>query len=89
MTATTTIDKAGRLVLPRKIREKFHLTGNSRLKVEVIGDKIQLSEAEAETKIERRGKRRVIVGWKGYSAEKAVTEAREGRTESLEAPFGK
>lgn len=62
MTATTTMDKSGRLVLPKIIREKLHLTSSAKLKIEVVGDKIQLSEAPVEARIERRGKRRVIMG---------------------------
>lgn len=89
MTTTITMDKSGRLVLPRKIREKLHITSAAKLNIEIIGDKIQLSEASVEPRIEQRGKRRVITGWKGFDASKAVTEARQDQTERLEAPFKK
>lgn len=89
MTATITMDKSGRLVLPRKVREKLHLTAAVKLNIEVIGDKIQLSEAAAKSRIEQRGKRRIITGWKGFDAGKAVKEAREEQTERLKARFEK
>ncbi|MCW5560190.1 MAG: AbrB/MazE/SpoVT family DNA-binding domain-containing protein [Verrucomicrobiae bacterium] len=87
MTATATMDKSGRLVLPRKIREQLRLTSTAKLNIEVVGDKIQLSEAPAEPRVERRGKRRVIAGWEGFEADKAVNEARRAQIGRLEAPF--
>jgi len=83
---TATMDKSGRLVLPRKIREQLRLTSAVKLNVEVVGDKIQLSEAPVEPTIELRGKRRVIVGWEGFEAGKAVSEARRKQIGRLEAP---
>jgi hypothetical protein len=37
----------------------------------------------------KRGKRRVIVGWEGFDAVKAVQAARDEQLDQLEAPFRK
>lgn len=89
MTATITIDKAGRLVLPKAMRDKLCLRAGSRLTADIVGDKIELAEEVPEVRIERRGKRRVIVGWEGFDAAKAVREMREDEVARLNAPCGK
>ena len=77
MITTITIGKAGRLVVPKALRDRLHLREGSRLRVDVVEDKLELTPEEDEVKIEKRGKRRVIVGWKGFDAAKAVNEMRE------------
>lgn len=42
MSTTISIDKAGRLVLPKAIREKFHLQGGAQVEVQTVGDHIEL-----------------------------------------------
>lgn len=42
MTAKLILDKAGRLVLPRKLRETLHLTAGDALQLETEGDEITL-----------------------------------------------
>ena len=43
MTATITIDEAGRiLLLPKRLRERLNLRKGAKLKAEIVGDKIQL-----------------------------------------------
>ena len=83
MTTTLTVDKAGRVVIPKRIREKMHLREGSRLRVELVGDRLEISHEPDEVQIERRGKRRVIVGWEGFDAAKAVQEDREEHLERL------
>jgi len=87
MTATLTLDKAGRLVLPKPIRDKLHLREGSKLRLDLMGDKLEISHAVPEVKIVKRGKRRVVVGWEGFDAAKAVREMREDQVARLEAPF--
>ena len=89
MTATITLDSAGRFVLPKAIRDKMHLRSGSKLRADIVGDKIELSQKEDEVKIVRRGKRRVVVGWTGFDAAKAVREMREDQMARLNAPYGK
>jgi AbrB family looped-hinge helix DNA binding protein len=86
MTASVTIDKAGRLVLPKPIRERLHLRTGSQLKAEIVGDKIELSEEIPVAKIVlKKDGLPVVVGWKGFDAARAVREMREEQVEHLEA----
>ncbi len=78
-----TLDKAGRIVLPKALRDRLHLRAGSKLRAEIVGDRIQLSEDAAEARIEKRGSRRVIVGWEGFDAAKAVREMREDQVRRL------
>jgi len=89
MSATLTLDKAGRLVLPKLIRERLHLRAGAKLRLEVVGDKLELTQEVAEVKIVKRGKRRVVVGWEGFDAAIAVREAREDYLDRLAAPSRK
>jgi AbrB family looped-hinge helix DNA binding protein len=83
MSATLTVDKAGRVVIPKDIRDKMQLREGSRLRLELLGDRLELSHEPAEVHLERRGKRRVIVGWEGYDAGQAVLEARDEHLDRL------
>jgi AbrB family looped-hinge helix DNA binding protein len=89
MTATIRMDKAGRLVLPKDIREHLQLAPGSTLKAEIVGDHVELSQEVSEVKIVREKGLRVIVGWEGFDAAEAVREARERQLDRLEAPFQK
>lgn len=90
MTAILTVDKAGRVVLPKAIRDKMHLKEGAKLRVEIVGDKIEMEQEVPETKVVRKKDGlRVITGWKGFDAAKAVREMREDQMERLLEPFGK
>jgi AbrB family looped-hinge helix DNA binding protein len=86
MTTTLTVDKAGRVVIPKPIREKMHLQEGSRLRVELVGDRLELTHEPSEVQLERRGRRRVIVGWEGFDAAQAVHDAREEHLDRLAGP---
>jgi AbrB family looped-hinge helix DNA binding protein len=77
MTTTLTVDKAGRVVIPKRIREEMHLREGSRLRLELRGDRLELTHELNEVQLERRGRRRVIVGWEGFDPAQAVQDARE------------
>jgi AbrB family looped-hinge helix DNA binding protein len=52
----TTIDKAGRLVIPRSIRERLHLRGGETLEVEEEHGTIRIARAQrAVTLVEDHG----------------------------------
>ncbi len=46
MAATVEMDRAGRLVIPKRIRESLHLRPGSALQIELRGDEIILSPQE-------------------------------------------
>ncbi len=43
MSATITIDKAGRIVLPKPLRDQFRLKGGAKLRIESVGDHLELT----------------------------------------------
>jgi AbrB family looped-hinge helix DNA binding protein len=85
MSATITIDIAGRLVLPKAMRDRLHLRAGSKLKADVIADKIELTpEPDESVRLVRRGKLLVITGMKKpFDAVAAIKAARVERDEQL------
>lgn len=83
MTTTITVGKAGRIVVPKIMRDRLHLQEGSRLRVEVVADRLEFTPEADAVKIVKRGKRRVVVGWKGFDAAKAVNEMREEYMDQL------
>ena len=77
MSTTITIGKSGRIVVPKIMRDRLHLREGSRLRVEVVADKLEFTPEADEAKIEKRDGLPVITGWKGFDAAKAVNEMRE------------
>jgi AbrB family looped-hinge helix DNA binding protein len=43
MSMTITIDAAGRIVLPKPLRDRFRLNGGARLRIEAVGDHLELT----------------------------------------------
>lgn len=86
---TATLDKAGRIVLPKKLRDRLHLKPGAKFNIEVVGDKIEIERESPKLKIVRKGGVRVVMGWEGFDAAKAVNEMREEYLEKLSAPFEK
>ncbi len=88
MIATVIMDNAGRIVLPKPIRQRMRLRPGSRLKMEIVGDKIELSQEASELTIvlEKDGLP-VVVGWEGFDAAQAVREMREEQINRLDVPF--
>lgn len=61
MNSTITMDGAGRLILPKAMRERLHLRAGSRLTAEVVADRIELTPAaDADVEVIRKGKRLVL-----------------------------
>ena len=87
MTATLTLDKAGRVVLPKRLRDHLHLHAGSILRAEIVGDKIELAEeATSAQVIRKKDGLPVIIGWEGFDAAKAVREMREDQVARLTPP---
>ncbi|MEX2579312.1 MAG: AbrB/MazE/SpoVT family DNA-binding domain-containing protein [Verrucomicrobiales bacterium] len=89
MSDTISIDKAGRVVIPKAMREKLHLAPGTSLHAEIVGDRIELTPATAEVRVVREGKRRVLTGGVPFDAAKAVREAREEREAQLAERLGR
>jgi len=53
MSINVHIDSAGRVVMPKKVRERFGLRGGDTLILEVTGDAIQLQPRPAKTRLKR------------------------------------
>jgi AbrB family looped-hinge helix DNA binding protein len=49
------MDAAGRLVLPKAVRERAQLTPGAPIEVRVVDGRVELEPAYAQVKIEKRG----------------------------------
>ena len=84
MASTISIDAAGRFVLPKAIRDRLHLRAGTKLRAEIVANKIELTpEPDSDVRIERRGKRMVIVDGPTFDARAAIKADREEREATL------
>jgi AbrB family looped-hinge helix DNA binding protein len=61
MTSTITMDAAGRVVLPAQIRKKLHLQAGSKLRLDIVADRLELTpEPEETARVTRKGGRLVL-----------------------------
>lgn len=51
---TITIDRAGRLVVPKSLRERFNLVAGTELEIEAGADRLQLRRVDAEPALVRK-----------------------------------
>jgi AbrB family looped-hinge helix DNA binding protein len=74
----TTIDSAGRLVIPKEVRQQAHITPGMLLEVRLKEGHIEIEPAPVEITIERRGRLAVAVPREGTPplASDAVEETR-------------
>jgi len=84
MSEILSMDQAGRILIPETIRQQLHLEPGSRLVADVHGDRLELTQAPVEARIEKRGKRRVVVGWDGFDAAEAINAARDEQVTRLD-----
>ncbi len=61
-TGTIQIDKAGRVVLPKLLRQQFNLEPGDKLRLSVEGNSIKLEPADTGGKLVRKGSVLVFVG---------------------------
>jgi len=84
MRATPTLDKAGRLVLPKLLREALRLRPGCRQRAEVEGDKTTLGLDDEEVQIVRATDGLpAVVGWDGFDAAAAIQTALEPREDTM------
>jgi AbrB family looped-hinge helix DNA binding protein len=82
MSTIVEIDKAGRIVVPKKLRDALHLTPGTRLKVELNGDKLMLEPDFPEPRLEMIDGLWVMTGGPSLTAEDVnamIGEQRERR----------
>ena len=82
MTAKLTLDKAGRVVIPKKLRDKLHMSAGDSFKLENVDEKIVLEPMREESTMFKKDGMWVIKTGKPLSLEdvNAVIEsAREER----------
>ena len=60
MSLCATIDSAGRIVVPASVRRRLNLTPGSRLRLDVVAERIELTPESAPEPLERKGARRVL-----------------------------
>ena len=49
-----TIDRAGRVVVPKALRERFNFTAGTELEIKAVGDGLKLRRIGAETALGRK-----------------------------------
>ena len=78
------IDQVGRVVLPKKLRDRFRLRGGDILFLEVKGDAIQLRPQISKTRLERvNGVLVLATEMPLLEGRDVVSEAREERIDEL------
>jgi AbrB family looped-hinge helix DNA binding protein len=78
MTAKLTTDKAGRVVIPKKVRDKLHLAPGDELQLESEGEEIVLRPGRRE--ISLRKKRGI---WVAYGAEPLGADVTDAVLQSI------
>jgi AbrB family looped-hinge helix DNA binding protein len=82
MDTTIEIDKAGRIVVPKQIRDTLHLTPGTKLNINIEGNQIVLKhEAKPHGLYRKRG---MLVYDSGPVPPDAVDWVKQGREERIE-----
>ena len=79
----TTLDRFGRIVIPKKIREDFHLQVGSPIRIEEGEGEIVLKPVEGEPSLVTKDGVLVFSGKTVGNIEAAIEENREGRSKML------
>lgn len=57
---SATLDSAGRIVVPASVRRRLNLTPGSRLRLDVVAERIELTPESAPEPLARKGARLVL-----------------------------
>src|SRR5260370_33714598 len=79
MTATVTIDKAGRVVIPKEIRDELRLEAGDTLAVEFEGERVILRPVRGVAPLQKERGVWVFHGGKSLSLDEANQFVREAR----------
>lgn len=82
----TTIDQAGRIVVPKAIREAVGLAPGTPLEIRIVGSHIELELAPLQVQLKRRGKLLVAIPRQDLSA--LTVEEVEATREALSRERG-
>ena len=77
------VDRAGRVVLPKQLREQFNLQPGSQLEIALGPDHVKLKPAETAMMLRRKNKLWVHHGRAQTSLDRAVTNLREERLRAV------
>jgi AbrB family looped-hinge helix DNA binding protein len=88
MTAIVEIDKAGRIVIPKKMRDAMGLASGSRLRVECAGDRLVIEPPVEEARLEMRDGLLVLVGGGRRTVEDVNREIQEQRERRIQFAAG-
>ena len=86
MSKTISMDSAGRIVLPKVLRERFKLRGGDKLIAETVGDHLELKPIRTEQEaplIKKKGLLVVAATGESCDAVEAVQASREEREDDL------
>lgn len=81
MNAIVEIDKAGRIVVPKKFRDALRLSPGARLKLEQAGNRLVLEEEYPEPQLEMRDGLLVMVGGQPLTVEDVNQAIKQGYDE--------
>ena len=81
MTAKLTLDKAGRVVIPKKLRDEFHLSSGDSLEIESHGDEFILRPVREEATMFKEDGLWVIRTGKPLTVEDVNAVIESGREE--------
>lgn len=80
---TVQIDQAGRVVLPKPLRDRFGLRGGDTLAIEVRGDAIELRPSQAAGELKRVNGVLVFTSPGELASEDFVAQSRNERIDDL------
>jgi len=84
MNETIQIDQAGRVVLPKRLRDRFRLQSGDRLAIEVKGDAIELRPTRSDVRLVRVNGVLVVAGeLRMKEGQDLVAESREERIDEM------